>query len=312
MKGYLKTLTSCMLLCFVLTGGCSKWIHLEPGFTETQVRQDGGVVKIRWDTHVEEQIPENTPDANQQEPSASPEDSQDDRKRADAGSIEIMPVEDCPGKRKEVCNGIDDDCDGKVDEGTQCPWQGNLCYKGLCHPSCSVECPYGLICQNVGLAHSLCLRKCKSDDDCIYPPRDGCIKGFCYPSCYNLKCPETTDCKKGKCVPNPEKIALAKIAKLPCSQIKTEWSAFLKKHQDCQSDKDCTWAGGSCRCKYNNRQSGGVAIHKSAQKLATWGYMSRLEKCNVRMPFCDQGNMKSVKCSEGKCLATRKSCSIDP
>ena len=62
----------------------------------------------------------------------------------------------CTGEvtpQPEVCNGLDDDCNGKVDDGTLCA-TGFACQSGLCMPnSCnneSARCPAGFLCQTSG------------------------------------------------------------------------------------------------------------------------------------------------------------------
>jgi hypothetical protein len=51
--------------------------------------------------------------------------------------------------KQELCNGIDDTCDGVLDEGADCP-AGTACASGACRSPCkSAEfpCPGGLICE---------------------------------------------------------------------------------------------------------------------------------------------------------------------
>lgn len=41
----------------------------------------------------------------------------------------------CAGQvlpQAEVCNGVDDDCDGQADEDVTCPFAGDICYEGAC------------------------------------------------------------------------------------------------------------------------------------------------------------------------------------
>jgi hypothetical protein len=84
----------------------------------------------------------------------------------------------CVGSVKpsvEVCNGLDDDCDGIVDEEAPCP-AGAACQQGQCVEPCKVgefPCPGGFACQD----------------------------GFCFSvSCQGVTCPDGQVCSEGKCI----------------------------------------------------------------------------------------------------------------
>ncbi len=90
-------------------------------------------------------------------------------------------------------NGIDDDGDGYIDEGTACAANADcadaeICYEALCQPLCllDVECPYGLVCDN-GLCNmdptsSICgnaiVEQGEACDDGNDVDTDGCTN-FC-------------------------------------------------------------------------------------------------------------------------------------
>ncbi len=76
----------------------------------------------------------------------------------------------------EVCNGLDDDCDGKADDGATCP-DGATCVSGACSVKCS-----------------------KGEFAC--PGAQICVDGWCLPDpCGDVTCPVGQVCQGGDCVP---------------------------------------------------------------------------------------------------------------
>ncbi|MBX3246874.1 MAG: hypothetical protein KF901_06815 [Myxococcales bacterium] len=115
----------------------------------------------------------------------------------------------------ERCNGLDDDCDGNVDEGDDlCP-ATQVCDRGVCVAGCfeggcfdgevctaagrCVEagcedrvCPEGQVC--VG---GDCVGAC---DGVVCPPGLTCVGGRCVNACAGIDCDECTTCRGGACV----------------------------------------------------------------------------------------------------------------
>ena len=110
------------------------------------------------------------------------------------------------GSGTEVCNNIDDDCDGKIDEGSLC--DNGVCDHGVCAAPCVMSefpCPSGKKCD----ANNLCV-----DDPCfgVTCPNDmdgneqTCQGSTCMPVCNdpNNQCTAPAVCRgrDGACVPN--------------------------------------------------------------------------------------------------------------
>jgi hypothetical protein len=99
----------------------------------------------------------------------------------------------------EVCNGLDDNCNGKVDDGATCP-NGQVCSRGRCVPTCSASgeafepCPSPLVCSSTGV--------CVEPDCLNVTCADGgvCSDGTCKGPCVGIVCPAPTVCREGTCV----------------------------------------------------------------------------------------------------------------
>ncbi len=92
----------------------------------------------------------------------------------------------------DICNGIDDDCDGEIDEDPDCP-EGQSCLFGECHEPCQInECPGGFSC-----VEGLCV------DPCLIlecEPGERCEAGYCTDPCAELDCQAEEICFEGRCL----------------------------------------------------------------------------------------------------------------
>lgn len=114
------------------------------------------------------------------------------------GSIECRSqIEPSP----EVCDAIDNDCDGMVDNGDLCD-ENELCVRGNCEPFCvpgEFECQMGFVC----IEHVCIEKACAPGDpprlmDC--PEGQVCTAGVCQGPCDGVICPAGQICEIGVCV----------------------------------------------------------------------------------------------------------------
>ena len=119
-----------------------------------------------------------------------------------------------PGMSAESCDGVDNDCNGQVDDGASCPI-GQLCSKGRCADPCGSEalCPVGQECQLGRCIDTGCVGKtCAANQVCragscvspcsgiVCPSPYICSGGLCIDSCTGVTCGKGKVCQNGACV----------------------------------------------------------------------------------------------------------------
>jgi hypothetical protein len=98
----------------------------------------------------------------------------------------------------EACDGLDNDCNGKVDDGATCPDE-KRCYQGACVGSCQTSqefaCQTGYECDAVA---GFCVDIACEDKSC--QTSEICRGGTCGNGCDGILCPGDQVCQSGVCV----------------------------------------------------------------------------------------------------------------
>ncbi|MBL9004358.1 MAG: hypothetical protein JNJ46_08935 [Myxococcales bacterium] len=96
----------------------------------------------------------------------------------------------------ERCDGLDNDCNGTVDDNAPCP-QGLICDRGKCVGSCLDEFPCppnsGLVCDRGRCVNQGC-------EGVTCSAGQACKAGTCVSACDGVRCPPPTICSGGLCI----------------------------------------------------------------------------------------------------------------
>ncbi len=124
----------------------------------------------------------------------------------------------------ESCNGLDDDCDGAVDDGEGLCGAGKVCDRGQCVNGCfggEFDCPAGLACND----RNFCVEPACVDVEC--PAGQVCqADGSCKAACDGISCPLGQVCRVGACVD-------------PCDGVACDAGQVCEAGV-CKGDCDCT------------------------------------------------------------------------
>jgi hypothetical protein len=131
--------------------------------------------------------------------------------------------------RARRCNGLDNDCDGRIDEGDGLCDGARVCDQGLCRDRCAqeAECATGRVCSPRGT----CVEAACVDVAC--PPGARCQRGECVDACDGVSCPRGQRCRAGHCVD-------------PCEAVVCSGEEVCEDHAELSIAGQCI---GGCQCR---------------------------------------------------------------
>lgn len=136
----------------------------------------------------------------------------------------------------EICDNVDNDCNGEVDDGEGL-CSGNLvCDKGSCVEPCGggeFACEIGFACNSQGI----CIEAACAEVVC--EAGEACRNGVCVGACEGVTCPVGQECQLGRCVD-------------PCASIECPAGRVCDRGL-CLSDCSCRGCDAGLTCADNGR-----------------------------------------------------------
>ncbi len=185
----------------------------------------------------------------------------------------------------EMCDNVDNDCNGMVDDGVGlCPGT-QVCDKGKCIEACGTgefRCDMGFTCKTGHCIENACV-----DKECA--AGQVCRAGTCMNACDNVVCPSGQECQLGRCV-DP-------CAAITCSAGKVCERGLCVSDCSCRGCKDGLVCGADGKCA--DPQCVGVMC-EAGKKCVAGGCVDSCDGVVCpNMGVCVNGNCQSADGSGG-------------
>ncbi|MBU0550211.1 hypothetical protein KKB55_17160 [Myxococcota bacterium] len=198
----------------------------------------------------------------------------------------------------EICNGEDDDCDGVIDEGRLCQ-NGRGCYEGKCLPNCSgadLSCSGEAFCTD-GICVPWCIRNgCDNLGEV-------CGDTGCYDPCSSVTCDAGLVCAYGECGVNhcthtgcpPGQVCQAEgCVSDPCDGVECGDRSFCR-------DGDCVFSCGDTTCPAAQACFDGMCQDTGCGPVGCVEGEACLDNLCVADPCLDVACGPGEVCIEGLC-----------
>ncbi len=189
----------------------------------------------------------------------------------------------------EVCNGIDDNCDGNPDLNAPCP-DPTSCVEGGCRVRCAggeFPCPAGFKCAMTAGGDFCVPSACAS---CA--PNEQCVNDMCVDPCADVTCGPLEECRFGTCVD-------CNVLGCPGTQICVQSTCVANPCEGVDCATSCTNPQGQgCSC------NDGQCVKNCDDSLCPEG-----QRCDLQ-GNCIVDACAEVDCDVGTCIDGE--CTVDP
>ncbi|MCB9550988.1 MAG: hypothetical protein H6705_03715 [Myxococcales bacterium] len=213
---------------------------------------------------------------------------------ADEGLFNACGV--CGIDPPEACNGLDDNCDGRIDEDAACP-RGYLCYFGECVLPCiNGECGEGTSCVRAWPDHSYCHPDPCAGAECGAGYACSAEERGCYDPCAGVECAPGEICELGGCVvetcqhtgcPEGQRCEVDACRADPCASVECAAGEYCR-------EGDCVAA-----CRATACGAGRACVDGACVPDPCGGRCLRGELCDPADGACYADPCRDVTCPRG-------------